>query len=172
MFSSNLSLGQKKIEGLFYLDRTPISIEITEGKISNIKRIKNLQEENKGIYIAPGLIDNQVNGFSGVSFSFGGSNLTLERVVKVTRELWKKGVTTFLPTLTTNSQAGLIENLRMLHGMADEETRGSIQGFHLEGSYINPENGFRGAHPKQFVTLPDWEEFKELYEVSKKKDFR
>jgi N-acetylglucosamine-6-phosphate deacetylase len=46
--------------------------------------------------------------------------------------------------------------------------RGSIPGFHLEGPYINPEDGFRGAHPKQFVKPPDWDEFMKLYEASGK----
>lgn len=121
----------------------------------------------KGMYVAPGLIDNQVNGFAGVSFSLGGSDLTVEGIVKATRELWKTGVTTYLPTLTTNSRKMMLDNLKLLNkAMENEELAGSIPGFHLEGPYINPEDGYRGAHPIQFVRLPDWEEFMELYEAS------
>jgi N-acetylglucosamine-6-phosphate deacetylase len=123
----------------------------------------------EGKYLAPGLIDNQVNGFAGVSFSLGGSMLTQKGIIKATRELWKTGVTTYLPTLTTNSQELTVANLKILaNEIANPELMGSIPGFHLEGPYINPEDGYRGAHPKQFVRLPNWDEFMEMYEASDK----
>jgi N-acetylglucosamine-6-phosphate deacetylase len=124
----------------------------------------------QGKYIAPGLIDNQVNGFAGVSFSLGGSILTEAGIRSATRELWKTGVTTYLPTLTTNSQDLMVENLKVLaQAIENPALMGSIPGFHIEGPYINPEDGYRGAHPKQFVRLPDWDEFMELYEASQNK---
>jgi N-acetylglucosamine-6-phosphate deacetylase len=77
------------------------------------------------------------------------------------------GVTTYLPTLTTNSQEVLVENFSLLaKAVNDKNLLGSIPGFHLEGPYINPEDGYRGAHPKQFVRLPDWAEFMEMYIAS------
>jgi N-acetylglucosamine-6-phosphate deacetylase len=126
-----------------------------------------IEIDANGKYIAPGLVDNQVNGFAGVSFSLGGDGLTEEGVEKATQELWKAGVTSYLPTLTTNSRGVMKENLAILAKAADyKELMGSIPGFHLEGPYINPEDGYRGAHPSQFVRLPDWDEFMELYEAS------
>lgn len=120
-----------------------------------------------GRFVAPGLIDNQVNGFAGVSFSLGGSTLTEEGIEKATKELWKTGVTTYLPTLTTNSQELMAVNLRMLaKAIENPELMGSIPGFHIEGPYINPADGYRGAHPKEHVRLPCWEEFSALYEAS------
>jgi N-acetylglucosamine-6-phosphate deacetylase len=41
-----------------------------------------------------------------------------------------------------------------------------VLGIHLEGPYIAPEDGPRGAHPKQQVTDPDWDEFKGLGNLS------
>uniref|UniRef100_UPI0035689B4F N-acetylglucosamine-6-phosphate deacetylase n=1 Tax=Mariniphaga sediminis TaxID=1628158 RepID=UPI0035689B4F len=112
------------------------------------------------VFIAPGFFDNQVNGFAGVSFVFGDSDLTPEGIEKATHALWEKGVTTYLPTLTTNNTELLIKNLSILSKAVDAENMmGSIPGFHLEGPYINPEDGYRGAHPKRFVKLPDWDEF-------------
>lgn len=133
--------------------------------------IENATEiDGLGMYLSPGLVDNQINGFAGVSFAFGESNLTAEGIEKATRELWKHGVTTYLPTLTTNSRELLAKNLALLsHAVHNEELLGSIPGFHLEGPYINPEDGYRGAHPIQFVRLPDWSEFMELYEASGRK---
>jgi N-acetylglucosamine-6-phosphate deacetylase len=158
---------QQTIEGLHYATGMPVRVQIKDGKILKVKSIKNLSDENSKLIIAPGFIDNQVNGFAGVSFAFGGGILTSEGVEKATRELWKKGVTTYLPTLTTNSQEVLEKNFSILsNSVNDEKLLGSIPGFHLEGPYINPEDGFRGAHPKQFVRLPNWEQFMKLYAAS------
>lgn len=158
------------IEGLFYLDHTPVSIEIKDGKIHNIIRLKSLPENFPKHYIAPGFIDNQVNGYAGVSFAFGGSELTVDGVVKATEALWKEGVTTYLPTLTTNDKEILKRNFGILAGaIQDQRTMGSIPGFHLEGPFISPEDGWRGAHPLQHVRKPDWEEFMEYYNASGEK---
>lgn len=121
-------------------------------------------------YIAPGFIDNQVNGFAGVSFAFGDSDLTPEGIEKATKALWKEGVTSYLPTLTTNSKEVFIRNLKILAKAADDEKLlGSVPGFHIEGPYINPEDGYRGAHPLAFVKTPDWDEFMEFYEAAGEK---
>jgi N-acetylglucosamine-6-phosphate deacetylase len=158
---------QQMIEGLHYISGKPIQVKIENGKIAEIKSVKKLKDENSKIIIAPGFFDNQVNGFAGVSFSFGESDLTQEGIETATRELWKMGVTTYLPTLTTNSQEVLVENFTLLaKAVNDKKLLGSIPGFHLEGPYINPEDGYRGAHPKQFVRLPDWDEFMEMYVAS------
>jgi N-acetylglucosamine-6-phosphate deacetylase len=166
----NCVFAQTIVEGFHYADGKPVRILIRDGRISKIERIKKLSDKNNRLIIAPGFIDNQVNGFAGISFSFGGVELTPEGVEKATHELWKNGVTTFLPTLTTNSQELLIGNFTILkNSLSDKKLLGSIPGFHLEGPYINPEDGYRGAHPKQFVRLPDWQEFMELYKASGEK---
>ncbi len=156
-----------QIEGLLYLNKKPVSVEISNGKIVRIHQIDKLSDESRPVYLAPGLIDNQVNGFAGVSFCFAGGNLTKEGILKATHELWKEGVTSYLPTLTTNSREIFLRNFELLAKTRNEESvHGSIAGYHLEGPYISPEDGYRGAHPLRFVRKPDWEEFTELYEAS------
>lgn len=156
-----------KIEGHLYTDNSPVSIEIADGKIKRVRKIGKLSEANRNIFIAPGLIDNQVNGYAAVSFSFSGGELKPEDIKKATRALWEAGVTTYLPTLTTNSREILLTNFALLaEAKEDPEMHGSIPGFHLEGPYISPEDGYRGAHPVAHVRKPDWEEFMELYEAS------
>jgi len=151
-----------QVEGRFYLDNAPVLIEIADGKISKIIRKDKL---HSNVIIAPGLIDNQVNGY--VSVAFAGDGLTVEGVRKATRALWKEGVTTYLPTLTTNSHERLMENFAiMAEAIQDEDVSLSVPGFHLEGPYISPEDGYRGAHLKKFVRPPDWQEFMEFYQAS------
>lgn len=61
----------------------------------------------------------------------------------------------------------LIRNFSILAKAVDnKKLLGSIPGFHLEGPYINPEDGYRGAHPKRYVKLPDWNEFMKMYEAA------
>jgi len=163
----NVSFAQTKIEGLSYLDKKPVSVEIKDGKIVSVQQIDKLSDENHPVYIAPGLIDNQVNGFAGVSFCLAKGELSKGEILRVTNELWKKGVTTYFPTLTTNSQEALLKNFAILaKSKNDEALLGSIAGYHLEGPYISSVDGYRGAHPLKFVRKPDWKEFMELYEAS------
>ncbi len=161
---------QEVIEGLHYKTGEPVQIVVKDGKISEIKPVQRLSSTSEKVFVAPGFFDNQVNGFAGVSFAFGESDLTTDGIKKATSELWKQGVTTYLPTLTTNSQEVLVKNFELLaKSMNDKDLLGSIPGFHLEGPFINPEDGFRGAHPKRFVRLPNWDEFVEMYEAADKK---
>ena len=160
---SSCSYDGEAVTGLFYADNKPVEIIIKDGTISAVKRITRLPDQSRDLIIAPGFIDNQVNGYAGVSFTFGGGELTAEGVRKATESLWETGVTTFLPTLTTNSHELLLKNFTVLAGsVEDPEILGSIPGFHLEGPFISPVDGFRGAHPLSFVRKPDWKEFLEL----------
>ena len=151
---------QETITGILYSDKKPVSVTFKDGIITEIRRMKKLPKGSEGLIIAPGLIDNQINGYAGVSFTFGGGELTAEGVKKATGEIWKTGVTTYLPTLTTNSHDLLLNNFEVLGRMIDDaDLLGSIPGFHLEGPYISPVDGFRGAHPLSHVRKPDWNEF-------------
>ena len=156
------------IEGLFYLDHSPVRVEFSNGKITNVTRLSELSDKDSKVYIGPGLIDNQVNGYGGVSFVDMGGELTMAGIKKATAALWKDGVTTYLPTLTTNSRQIYLKNLALLaRAKEDPQIRGSIPGFHMEGPYISPVDGYRGAHPLKFVRKPDWNEFMDLYKASK-----
>lgn len=164
----SLSYSQLILEGLFYLDHSPVRIEIKDGKIEKINRLEKTAKENENIYIGPGLIDVQVNGYQGHSFSSANKELSPEAIMQITKSLWKAGVTTYLPTLTTNDRNVFLKNFAILADVKDDEALlGSIPGFHLEGPYISPVDGYRGAHALKYVRPPDWEEFMEFYKASK-----
>ncbi len=169
VFSPLLTYGQEKIYGLLYKDMSPVSITIRDGLIKDVKRINKLPKGIQPLIIAPGFIDNQVNGFAGISFSIGNSELTAEGIRNATYAIWRTGVTTFLPVINTNDPGLLKKNLVALAHMKDEPSLlGSIPGFHLEGPYISPVDGYRGAHPLKYVKKPDWKEFQDLYESSER----
>lgn len=118
--------------------------------------------------LAPGLIDLQINGAGGVHF--GNPDLTVDQVRAVARLCWAHGVTHFLPTLITDSVVRLEGALRRLTEAAEtSDLRPSILGFHLEGPFISPEDGPRGAHPLEHCQTPDWEVFQRLQEAARGK---
>jgi N-acetylglucosamine-6-phosphate deacetylase len=165
IYGCNNKNGTEQVEGLLYLDGSPVRIEIADGKITRIKHLSS----GSGIpelYLAPGLIDIQVNGWMGVDFS--DQELTREMMLEATKALWKEGVTTYLPTLITRDHERLAKSFSLLAEFRDDETLGaSIPGFHLEGPFISPEPGYRGAHPEQYIRPPDWDEFLELQEMAR-----
>ncbi len=152
------------ITGIHYAENKPITIDFVKGKISKITPYKTGGNTPK-LFVAPGLIDIQINGFVGVDFS--GPNLTVEDVRKVTKALWKEGVTSFFPTIITQKFSRIKENLGVLaKAKEDPEIGMSIAGFHLEGPYISPAKGFRGAHLEKYIKNPDWEEFSEFQKAA------
>lgn len=154
------SIDTSGMEGILYSDEEWVSISTTNGKISGINRLAKKNKVSK-MYVAPGLIDVQINGYMGVDFS--GPDLTVEGVRKATKALWKAGVTTFFPTIITSDFNRMKTNFAILaEAQKDPEIGKSIPGFHLEGPYISPLPGFRGAHLEKYIKDPDWEEFQEL----------
>lgn len=167
-----------RVEGLSYLDHKPLAVWFEDGVITKVEKLKRLPDKAEPLYISPGFVDIQVNGYDGISFSLEGADdpsqetkhLSVKEIRKVTRELWEQGVTSYLPTLTTNSQELFLRNISILtEAMNDPENLGSIPGLHFEGPYISAVDGYRGAHPKEHVRIPDWDEFMKLYDCAKGK---
>jgi N-acetylglucosamine-6-phosphate deacetylase len=152
------------VNGLSCQDGHQLSASIADGKIAKTGHLSP-GDESSGFYLAPGLIDIQVNGFLGVDFS--DPDLTHDNLLKATKSLWKFGVTTFVPTIITNDRASLLKSFAILaSALDDEELKLSIPGFHLEGPYISPVQGYRGAHLEKYIRNPDWDEFSELQKAA------
>lgn len=111
-------------------------------------------------WIAPAFCDVQINGCDGVSFN--APNLTHEQIRHVVAVCQKHGIAQLCPTLITGSFDALSHGFRTLRAACetDADLARAIVGFHLEGPYISPDDGPRGAHPKQHVRPPDWDEFR------------
>ena len=116
-------------------------------------------------YLSPGFVDIQVNGFAGVDFS--DPKLEPEDLVNILPDIWKSGVTSFCPTLITNTLDCLERNFRTLEKARklDAAFFQSVPGYHLEGPYLSP-GGACGAHNPSLMRLPDWNEFLRLQEAA------
>lgn len=117
-------------------------------------------------YVAPGFIDLQVNGFAGVDYNHLGA--AHEEIARSLRVLFSTGVTRFLPTVITGSPEDMQGALRNLAAAREKLPEGAaMEGFHVEGPHISPEDGPRGAHPKRWVRPPDLEEFWRMQEAAR-----
>jgi len=75
-----------EVEGILYSTGQPVSITIEGGRILRIRQLARPPEDLR-YYIAPGLIDLQINGYMGIDFA--NPDLTVEDLHKVTRALWE-----------------------------------------------------------------------------------
>lgn len=116
-------------------------------------------------YLAPGFIDLQVNGYAGVDYCLPGA--TVEQIGASLEAQFATGVTRLYPTVITGPREGMREALRMLARARRELPHGhAMEAFHVEGPHISGEDGPRGAHPREHVRPPDYEEFLEWQEAA------
>jgi len=116
-------------------------------------------------YLAPGFIDLQVNGFAGVDYN--SPVAPHEEIARSLDALFATGVTRFFPTVITGDpeeMTGALHNLvRARESLADGK---AMEGFHVEGPFISPDDGPRGAHPRRWVRPPDIEEFRRFQDAA------
>ena len=109
----------------------------------------------------PGFVDLQVNGFAGVDFN--SPALRVEDFHRAAAAMRATGVTRFLPTLIT---AAIEPFSRLARLIADIEDP-AIAGIHMEGPYICPEDGPRGAHPRAHVRPASRDDFNRRQEAAR-----
>lgn len=110
----------------------------------------------KGLILAPGYIDIQINGGFGYDFS-----TDVNCLAPVCKQLPKFGVTAFLATVITSEKeqySRLLPHLTTIKGGA---LGAHCMGLHLEGPFLNPKQ--KGAHREDFMEIPkDWT-FEQFY---------
>ena len=98
----------------------------------------------------PGFFDLQCNGYAGIDFN--SPRLTPEQARFAISAMWQHGCTHVLPTVVTHQPERLEFLFRTLAlAIEDREIASSVPGFHLEGPFISPVDGARGAHPLHAV---------------------
>lgn len=103
---------------------------------------------------SPGFFDLQVNGFAGVDYN--DPRTTSDAIRRSLAAMRETGVTRCLPTIITSSFETFSACAGSILACADE----AIAGLHMEGPYISPEDGFRGAHPRAHVRPASIDDFR------------
>jgi N-acetylglucosamine-6-phosphate deacetylase len=139
-----------------------LEVAVEQGRIAAI----GPGPENETAWLSAGLIDLQVNGYRG--HDLNGGDATPGTVAALASALRRVGVTTFLPTIVTASEASIVAALRAVAAAraADPVLAHSIPFAHVEGPHVSPEDGPRGAHPREHVRPPDLAEFRRWQEAS------
>ncbi len=153
--------------GRHYATGEPIEVELVEGRIAEIGSLALDDSRREACpWLCPGLLDLQINGYGGEEFS--SATLTEAKVEKIADEMGRFGVTRFFPTVTTQSPSVMEHALRVLSATCRSAPRLArrMPGIHVEGPFICPEDGARGAHPLEFVRPPDWDEFQRMQEAA------
>ncbi len=116
--------------------------------------------------VSSGLCDLQVNGFAGVDYN--APSMTQEAFEQSLFSILRTGVTTFLPTIITGSVDWQTRCFRALEAgrNASKLAQTMVPGYHLEGPFLNPEEGFRGCHPAKWMVPAKWDHFEQLQEAA------
>ena len=115
---------------------------------------------------ATGFFDLQVNGYGGVDFN--GDDLTADSLHAACERLQADGVAGILATFTTESLEKMERRMANLvaHREKDALAERMIGGIHIEGPFISPTDGYRGAHPADAVRTPNTDEMKRLLDAA------
>lgn len=112
-----------------------------------------------------GFIDLQVNGWRGVDFS--EPSLTRDDFSQACQQIFASGTGAFLPTIITSDISVYENNLPVIAQVIRErDFNGRVLGVHIEGPFISPRDGARGAHPIQHVLPPDTSFLNRLIDLS------
>ena len=125
----------------------PSRVEVTEGCVSAIT--PRAQPDAGDIvvadgWLAPGLIDLQVNGAGGVDLTSASDPPVALR--HVARTLAAHGVTAFCPTIVSSPRELIVARLSAYSGSTVDGGAEPV-GVHVEGPFIDPDH--RGVHELQ-----------------------
>jgi N-acetylglucosamine-6-phosphate deacetylase len=154
------------IRAKHYANGALVDLTWSDGSVTAIAPATDCRPDHEAGWVAPALFDVQINGCHGRNFS--STALTLEDIRHIIGVCRQHGITTLCPTLITSSFAALAHGFATLRHAceSDPEVARAVPGYHLEGPYISAEDGPRGAHAKEHVRPPDWDEWRRLQDAA------
>ena len=139
-----------------------LSVVVADGRILRVDESPDQQD----CYLVPGFIDLQVNGCAGYDLNAG--EISEETLTGLADAMLRGGVTCFAPTLITASEESLLNRIRVVAEARriHSKVAACVPFLHMEGPHISPLDGYRGAHPAEFVRAPSIAEFHRWQDVS------
>lgn len=152
------------LRGLDAFTRQPIELRFDRA-ITNVDALVTRHDGPLPL-IAPGFIDVHINGYGGADYC--DPKTTLESIDHSLNVQFGCGVTRLIATIITNGPDALTGALHNLANAKEQLPHGhAIEGFHVEGPFISPEDGPRGAHPQRWVRPPSIEEYRRWQDAAR-----
>src|SRR5262249_35187096 len=105
------------------------------------------------VWLAPGFIDLQVNGFAGVDYNARATSH--EEIARSLQAQFATGVARLYATVITGPPDAMAACLRNLADARETLPEGeAMEGFHVEGPHICADDGPRAATPAAWAGLP------------------
>jgi len=142
---------------------TPLRLRWKDGVISAVEPVAEAPAE---LWVAPRLMDLQINGYGGIDFQ--QDNLSLDDLLSATRQLRSAGCGSYLLTLITDAWPKMMARLCHLRELRQRsaDLQHAIAGWHIEGPFLSSEPGFCGAHDPALMRDPKPEHIRELRRVA------
>lgn len=135
---------QMRVEGLDPATGDLLRLSVSQGRIAAIDRAADRPDDVP--FLAPGLIDLQVNGYAG--HDVNDEVPAPETVAAITEALAGAGVTTWVPTVVTAAEESICAAIAAVAQAreADPLVRAAIPFVHVEGPFLSELPGPRGVH--------------------------
>ncbi len=150
-----------------YASMEQCAVLIEDGRIADVFSERRYEQKRfdvdavildvGGAYIAPGLIDTHIHGFSG----YGTEDLSTDAIVAMSEKLGGYGVTAFCPTIYPMGEGDMIASIGACVAAMGRESGAKIMGVHLEGPFISPAR--LGVQRPEFVRTVDLDLMERLY---------
>lgn len=140
------------VVALHYATGRTVRVVWDRGRITSITPAR--RGSSPELWVAPALVDLQVNGFAGIDFQ--RDDLTADDLDAAVAGLRAAGCVRFLLTLITDDWAHLTNRLRRLCRLRARSPalRHAIAGWHLEGPFLSSVPGYHGAHDPRKMVRP------------------
>lgn len=114
-----------------------------------------------GMLMLPGLVDIHTHGADG----FDNMDLSHEAINGISKFMAKNGVTTYLPTLITQSTENMSAAGKNIANAKKQGVNGAhIGGIYMEGPYFSVK--YKGAQNEEYIRKPDADEFFAINEAA------
>lgn len=147
-----------------YQTGRPVVVRWQQGTITSVNGTE--REPDRNIWIAPPLVDLQINGYAGVDFQ--QDDLSLEDLVRARNGLVSAGCATWFLTLITDEWPRMMQRLKHLRQLRARSPalQAAIAGWHIEGPFLSAEQGYAGAHNPEVMCDPTPDHIRELRDLT------
>jgi len=156
-------MSQREIAAHHYATGRPVRVRWDSARITALDSAVAAPSD---LWIAPALVDLQINGYGGIDFQ--QDNLTGDDLLVALRRLRADGCTRCLFTVITDEWPRMLARLRQARALRERspELQHAVAGWHVEGPFLSAEPGYCGAHDPARMLDPEPGHLRELREAA------